>query len=95
MARLFTVSFDYKEQTYTAVISLTHCNGNHTVTIHLPDESLHPILGSDTISFDAEKGLPIDSPAITPAQELLISILIAVEQKDQKWKESMNNQQVL
>jgi len=95
MARLFTVPFHYKEQTYTAVISLTHCNGNHTVTIHLPDESLHPVLGSDTVSFDAEKGLPIDSPTITPAQELLISILIAVEQKDQKWKESTNKHQSL
>jgi hypothetical protein len=95
MARLFTAPFHYKEQTYTAVISLTHCNGNHTVTIHLPDESLHPILGKDTVSFDADKGLPIDSPAITPAQELLICILIAVEQKDQKWKESTNNHQVL
>ena len=95
MARLFTVPFHYMEQTYTAVISLTHCNDNHTVTIHLPDESLHPVLGSDTVSFDAEKGLPIDSPAISPAQELLICILIAVEQKDQEFVGSKNKQQSL
>ena len=82
MARLFTVPFSYKDQTYTAVVSLTHCNGNHTISIHLPDESLHPILQADTISFDADKGLPVDYPAFTPPQELLICILVAIEQHD-------------
>jgi hypothetical protein len=93
MARLFTVPFHYKEKTYTAVVSLTHCNGNHTVSIHLPDASLHPILGSDTFSFDAAKGLPIDSPAFTPAQELLVCILTAVEERDEQWQGSKNEHQ--
>ena len=95
MVRLFTVPFYYKEQTYTAVVCLTQCGGKHTTTIHLPDESLHPILGDRSVSFDAEKGLPINTPNFTPAQELLVCILMAIEQMGQQMKGSPNEHQSL
>jgi hypothetical protein len=95
MARLFTVPFQYQEQTYTAVVSLTHCNGTSTATIQVPDESLHPILQGSTVTFDTWKGLPIDYPAFTKAQELLIAILVAIEQHDQSLKLTANLNQSL
>jgi hypothetical protein len=80
MAQLFTVLFHYKEQTYTAVISLTHHNGEQATTIHLPDESLHHILGSSAFSYETAKGIPLDYPDLSPSQDLLVCILAAMEQ---------------
>jgi hypothetical protein len=93
MARLFTLPFSYKEQTYTAVVSITHCNGTQTVAIHVPDESLHPILQGDTVRFDAEKGLPLDYPTFTPAQELLVCIFAAIDEHNQQLKATTNKNQ--
>ena len=83
MARLFILSFKYKEQSYSAVISLTQSVDSSILTIHLPDAALQAVLETDTFTFDAAKGLPIDYPAFTPAQELLVTILTAVHQHDQ------------
>jgi len=80
MAQLFTILFKYQEQSYTAVISITHPNGERTATIHLPDESLHPILGSSAFSYETAKGIPLDYPNLSPSQDLLVCILAAVEQ---------------
>jgi hypothetical protein len=92
MARLFTVPFLYQGHTYTAVVSMTQCNGISEVTIHLPDASLHPILGGTTVSFDAQKGLAVDYPNFTPAQELLVGILSAIEHYEEKRKEVASKQ---
>jgi hypothetical protein len=90
MARLFTTPFAYQNQTYTAVVSITQCSGTHTVMIHFPDPSLHQIVPGGTVSFDAEKGLPLDNPTLTPAQQLLLSVLTAIEQHDERLTPSSN-----
>lgn len=93
MARLFTVPFSYQQQMYTAVVSLTACGDSSTVSIHLPDETLHPILQGSTISFDARKGLPVDHPNFTEAQKLLLGILVAIEEHDQTFRSSTRENQ--
>jgi hypothetical protein len=83
MARIFTVNFNYQEQTFTAVISITESDGNSKVMIHLTDGSLHEILPGGSLSFDAHKGIPMENQDLTPAQDLLASVLAAVERYDQ------------
>lgn len=79
MARLFTLPFLYKDQTHTAFVAFTICNGIQTVSIHVTDNQLQSILGSDTITLDAQKGLPIDCPALSPEQDLLVCIMAAID----------------
>lgn len=75
MARVFTTTFLYTGKTYTAVISQI----DGSVSIFLPDESLHSILPQGRITLDAQKGLKINTPKLTPAQNLVLTILSAVE----------------
>lgn len=82
MARLFTTAFQFRKQTYTAVVSVTECNETQTVMIYFPDESLHEILPGGRVTFDGNKGLPVDFPQFTLAQELLLAVLSAIKQHD-------------
>jgi hypothetical protein len=75
MARVFTTTFINNGKTYTAVISQI----DGSISIYVPDESLHSILPKGRISIDAQKGLKIDTPEITPAQNLVLTILSTVE----------------
>ena len=79
MARLFTTPFSFQNQLYTAVVAITECQRRHTVMIYLPDDSLHQLLPEGRISFSGEEGLLVDYPQATPAQELLIAVLAAIE----------------
>jgi hypothetical protein len=88
MATQKILSFQFKEQTYTAFITVTGLDGARTVTIHVPDESLQTILGSSSITFNASKGLHVDYPAFTPAQQLLVCILAAIDKDEQKKKQT-------
>ena len=78
--RTIRLPFQFKERSYTVVVSIAECEGKRTAIIHLPDASLHPILKGSTFSFDAEKGMQVDHPAQTPMQDLLASILGALDQ---------------
>ena len=75
MARAFTSSFAYENKSYTAVI--TQIDGS--VGIYVPDESLHHILPKGKFTFDPAQGFKIDTPRLSPAQQLILSILSAVE----------------
>jgi hypothetical protein len=75
MARTFTTTFYYNGKSYTAVISQI----DGSMSIYVPDESLHSILPHGRVSIDAQKGLQINTPRLTPAQNLVLAILSAVE----------------
>ena len=75
MAKAFTTSFVYSEKLYTAIIYQT--DGH--MFIYVPDESLHNILPQGKFSFNPEKGLKIDTPRLTPAQNLVLKVLSAIE----------------
>ncbi|HVF81298.1 MAG TPA: hypothetical protein VM884_05170 [Flavisolibacter sp.] len=75
MGRIFTTTFLNNGEPYTAVISQI----DGSMSIFLPDESLHTILPQGRISIDAQKGLKIDTPHLSPAQKLVLSILSTLE----------------
>jgi len=75
MARAFTSTFTYENKHYTAVI--TQIDGS--VSIYVPDERLHGILLQGRFTFTTDIGVKIDTPALSPVQNLVLSILSAVE----------------
>ena len=79
MARVFSTSFTHQGQSYPVVVSITEANGITAVNIYLPDTSLHEILPGGKFSFNAKDGLLLNYPKFTPAQDLLISVLSAVD----------------
>ena len=80
MARVFTINFPYKDNTYTAVI--TQLDGS--INIYIPDEKLHTLLPQGRISFDPAQGIPIDAPQLKPAQDLIVTVLGAIESKNRE-----------
>ena len=89
MARAFTTNFSYNGNTYTAVISQV----NGSITIYIPDETLHSLLPEGRISFNPQQGIKIDAPELSPAQELVISILSALETQHSEILQGKKEQQ--
>lgn len=77
MARAFTINFPYNGSTYTAII--TQIDGS--ITIYIPDETLHSILPQGKISYNPQQGIQVDSPRLKPAQDLIVTILGVIEEK--------------
>jgi len=77
MARAFTSTFTYEGKNYTAVITQIY----GSVSIYVPDERLHHILPQGKFTFNPAQGVKIDTPKLSPAQNLVLSILSAVEKK--------------
>lgn len=75
MARVFTTSFSYNEKIYTAVISQI----DGSLSIYVPDESLHTILPKGKVTFNPEIGLKIDRPRLSREQHLVLNILTSIE----------------
>lgn len=78
MARTFTTLFSYNGENYTAVISQL----NGTTSIYVPDESLHDILPAGKATYQTAQGLKIDTPTLSPAQRLILSVLTSIEGPD-------------
>ena len=77
MARAFTINFPYNGSTYTAVITQT----DGSITIYIPDETLHSILPQGKVSFNPQQGIQVDTPRLKPAQDLIVTILGVAEEK--------------
>jgi hypothetical protein len=75
MAKAFTTSFSYCGKLYTAVIY----QSDGCMIIYLPDESLHSILPDGKYTFNPAKGFAIDTPRLTPAQNLILRVLTALD----------------
>jgi hypothetical protein len=89
MARAFTTTFFYNGKIYTAVISQI----NGSLTIYIPDETLHSLLPDGRISFNPQQGIKIDTPQLSPAQDLLISILSVIETQHSEVLQGKKEQQ--
>jgi hypothetical protein len=87
MAKAFTTSFSFSGKLHTAVIY----QSEGCMIIYLPDESLHTILPDGKFSFNPEKGLKIDTPRLTPAQNLVLKVLTAMEMDNSSLKKWMGN----
>lgn len=77
MARAFTVNFFYKDKTYTAVISQL----DGSMSIYVPDETLHSILPHGKFTFKTQQGIRVDTPQLLPAQDLVVTILGVIEER--------------
>lgn len=79
MAQALTSTFTYEDKNYTAVI--TQIDGS--ISIYVPDSSLHRILPGGKFTFNPEQGIKVDTPRLSPAQNLVLSILAAVEAQNE------------
>lgn len=88
MARAFTIPFLFEGKECTAVV--THLDGS--VKIYLPDESLHNLLPGGTFTFLPEKGLQISQPALSPKERLLLSVLVSLEEQQNRSADPCRNE---
>lgn len=75
MARVFTTTFHYKGDTYTAIISQV----SGSLSISVPDERLHDVLpdGKAVLNPGQEPELSAEQMAAT--KDLIVAILAAVD----------------
>lgn len=49
------------------------------ISVYIPDESLHHIVPHGRFSFDNEESLAIDTAGLTPLQNLIRDVRMAIE----------------
>lgn len=75
MAKVFTTSFQYKGDTYSAVVT----QSGTSVNISLPDTDLHTLMPDSTVVHRTNEEEELTSAQATQYQDLLAAILAAVE----------------
>lgn len=75
MAQPFVVTFSYDGNTYTAEVNQV----DGSLSIFLPDQRLHHILPDGKVTLHLEKGMEVYDEEPTPRQDLLLSILGAMD----------------
>ena len=80
MARAFTIDFHYKEKTYPAFVSISNMEGMYLVQVNLLNETLNPVLPSQTVKYAHVNGKKIYNTEEQPqAKELMECIADAVD----------------
>lgn len=77
MARIFTTSFQYKGTDYTALV----CQVDGSISITFTDPTLHNVIPDGKVVYSIHDGIQINPKGLTPAQDLLIAVLAAIQQK--------------
>jgi hypothetical protein len=82
MARIFTISFDFRHQHHTALVT-SGCgtNGSTNYTVALTDEELQHMLPGGKVSFNNIADLQQLAQSQPKLQELMHSIAMALCQK--------------
>lgn len=75
MVQPSVITFPYNGNTYTAEVNRV----DGTLSIVVPDQSLHHILPEGKATVPLKQGIPLNDQALTPEQDLLLSILGAME----------------
>lgn len=75
MARSFTITFTHNKKEYIAVVAQVQ----NSVSVFLPDESLHDTIPNGRFSYDAGQGLNIDTAARTATEKLMLDVVRAIE----------------
>lgn len=77
MSRIFTTFFIYHKKEYTAVITQV----KDSVSIYIPDESLHDIIPNGKINFDCKVGFEIDGARGKALTNLIMAVFTAIDRK--------------
>lgn len=80
MARSFTINFPYNGGNYAAVISQI----DGSTTIYIPNHTLQTLIPQGRFSFNLQQGVQIDKPQLTPAQDLIVTVIGVIEAKCQE-----------
>jgi hypothetical protein len=81
MGRVLTASFEYKGNTYIAVVAIRANADGLDLNITLPDETLHHLLPGGKFAYNMVHGTEITPalPGNEPAQELVACIIRTIE----------------
>lgn len=77
MERVFVISFHYKGRDYMAFVS--HLDNKLNISFAHP--SLKSIIPEGKVVYNFEDGMEIDHMELTPAQDLTLAVLAAIQQK--------------
>ena len=78
MARLFSTTFNYRNLTYIALVTITGSDDNSTITIKVPDPSLHDFLPGGKVTLDAQKRIQKNEKG-QPKQDLIDTLMQVVQ----------------
>ncbi len=79
MARVFSLDFEYKGETYTAIVTITKDDSEPSISVYVPETELHNILPDGKIILSSQQKLQGEPYMTAPVHELLNSILSAVK----------------
>lgn len=79
MARIFSTSFNYKNQSYTALVTIGSTSDS-PISVYVPDTSLHSILPDGKLTLDSEQKLTSGN---TSEKELVESIVSSVKKHEE------------
>lgn len=75
MSRVFTTSFLYKGETYTAIVYQT----SSSISIRVADPALQHLLPEGKIVYSTEQKFETNTQQLTPAHDLIFAILASME----------------
>lgn len=81
MSRLLSVSFDYRNASYTALVTVDEMGRELDFNIRIPDERLHGIFPDDKVSYSSRTGFYSYHHPEPEAQELLGCLVKALEDR--------------
>lgn len=85
MARLLTLTFLFEKKEYSAQVTVNEATDTNTISIYLPDRSLHHIIPKGKVILEVKEQQIQPSHKASPAENLKHNILNAYNEH-----ESMN-----
>ena len=75
MARVFTTTFEYNGETFTAIVT----QANDSVCIRIVNDALHPLLPSEGLHFSSTSGILQKLESKAETQNLIQAIIKGLE----------------
>ncbi|MDB5248836.1 MAG: hypothetical protein JWQ40_3230 [Segetibacter sp.] len=79
---MFSTDFNYKNSSYTALVTISGHHNDCTITIQVTDPSLHNFLPGGKVTLDTEKRILKGENKCTPDKDLVDAILAAVQKHE-------------
>jgi hypothetical protein len=75
MAKVFTIDFHYKADTYPALVTVRSKDGEQFVHVHLFDEALNNFIGDEGLEFTISNNLKRHTDNYSPQKRELMKII--------------------
>lgn len=81
MARIFSTSFNYKNRSYTALVTVAS-DPESPISVYVPDTSLHSLIPAGKVTLDGAKKVLLNKSSSLD-KDLTDSIIVAVKKHEE------------